>query len=316
MPLDTGADDLNILSQAAPPATATLRSGDNVGEALKAVRQAQNRSLEELAEATRVRRAYLAAIEDMRLDLLPSRPFTIGYIRAYAQALGLDAEAAVERFKIDDPVADQQLRNPIGVEDRRDPKLTAVIVGVVIVVGAIVAWNVAQRAMNASAPPPPTASDDAAAKALADAKAGPVALGAPLPAPVESTTPAPYETPGLDRAGVDGKAALTRPPPAEPPPTARLAQAFVAEGKVYGAAPDQPSTVTLKALRPGALIVHGPGGSVYFARQFDKGEAYRIPQFPGLSVDVSDPYAFQVFAAGQSRGYLPAAQTPAAKLAN
>lgn len=306
MPLDTGAaEDLKPKP--------TLQSGEHIGQALKAVREAHALTLDEVAEATRVRKSYLGAIEDLRLDLLPSRPFTIGYIRAYALALGLDAEAAVERFKVDDPAPDQKLRNPIGVEEKRDPKLTAIIIGVVVIVAAIVAWNIAQRAMTAAAPPPPTASEEAAAKALTEAKGGPVALGAPLPAPVESTTPTPYETPGLARAGEDGKAALTK-PTADDTPAAPMSPTFVAGGAVYGVAAGQPSAVTLKALRSAALIIHGADGAVYFARQLDKGEAYRLPPSPGLTVDVSDPQAFQVFAYGQSKGYLPAAQTAAAKL--
>lgn len=320
MPLDTGAAiDLQSESQDATITTpmATLHSGANIGEALRAVREGHGLSIEEVAETTRVRRSYLAAIEEMRVDLLPSRPFTIGYIRAYAQALGLDADGAVERFKSDDPVLDEPLRNPIGVEDKRDPKLTAIIVGAILIIAAIVVWNIAQRAMTASAPPSPTASEDSANRALAGAKSGPVALGAPLPAPVESTTPTPYETPGLDRSGADGQNDLSlNKPDAIAPETATLAPAFAPEGKIYGAEAAQPSLITLKALRSAALIIHGPDGSVYFARQLDKGEAYRVPQVGGLVVDVSDPHAFQVFAAGQSKGFLPAAQTPAGKLAD
>jgi hypothetical protein len=150
-----------------------------------------------------VRRAYLQAIEEMQLEKLPSRPFTIGYIRAYAEALGVDAEAAVERFKAEEPVLDEPLRAPVGVNNDRDPRLMAIVLAGVVILAAIVLWNVAQRAMSESAPPSPTAPAKAAAKALDAQKAGPVALGAPLPAPVESTTPAPYETPGLAEAGED-----------------------------------------------------------------------------------------------------------------
>jgi cytoskeletal protein RodZ len=66
---------------------------------LRAAREAQGRTLPQLAEATRVRRAYLQAIEDMRPDLLPSRPFAVGYAKAYARALGLDAEDLAERLR-------------------------------------------------------------------------------------------------------------------------------------------------------------------------------------------------------------------------
>jgi hypothetical protein len=63
-----------------------------------------------------------------------------------------------------------------------------------------------------------------------------------------------------------------------------------------------------------ALIVRGPDGSVYFARQMNRGEAYRVPQLAGLTADVSEPNAFQVFVSGQSRGTLPAPRVVLAKL--
>lgn len=318
LPMEAGNGGEPRLADSYAP---TIHSGANIGEALRAVREFKNLSLEELAERTRVRRSYLAAIEELRLDQLPSRPFTIGYIRSYASALGLDPEEATYRFKADEPVLDEPLRAPVGVHDDRDPRLSALIAGGCLIIGAIFTWNVAQRAMIDAAPPPPLAPELAAVAALKAQKDGPVTLGAPLPAPVESTTPALYETPGLAKAGDDGRGNLDPPAilgakPADfvPPDTSQLAPIFKPDGKVYGAAANQPSNITLKALRSGALIIRGADGSVYFARQLDKGEAYRIPAIEGLTVDVSDPYAFQVFAAGQSRGFLPAALSSASKL--
>lgn len=323
MPLDTGGVPETLIGRPEPPESEapTLHFGRDIGEALKAVREHQGLSLEEVAERTRVRRAYLGAIEDMRLELLPNRPFTIGYIRSYAEALGLDPDEAAYRFKADEPVLDEGLHAPVGVDDSRDPRLSALIAGGVIILAAIVLWNVAQRAMSESAPPPPTASEQATAQALLAQKTGPVVLGKPLPPPVESTTPPPYETPGLAEAGEDGMgnhappAILgVTPEGAEPADLSALPATFVAKGKMYGAPPSQASFITLQALKPAALIVRGGDGSVYFARQLDKGDAYRVPAIAGLVVDVSDRQDFQVFAGGHSRGYLPAQQSAASKL--
>ena len=74
------------------------------------------------------------------------------------------------------------------------------------------------------------------------------------------------------------------------------------------------SVVTVQAIKAGALIVRGQDGSVYFARQLAKGEAYRVPNLAGLTLDVSSPQDFQVFVAGQSRGVLPSTQVLASKL--
>jgi transcriptional regulator with XRE-family HTH domain len=325
MPLDSGGSELDLSAGGSGPVHASppgLQTGADVGQALRAVREHQGRSLEELAEATRVRASYLAAIEDMRLELLPSRPFTIGYIRAYAAALGLDAEAAVERFRLDEPVLDEPLREPLGVHDERDPRLTSMVAGACVIVAAIFMWNIARRAMTEDAPPPPTASDVAAAKALASEKSGPIVLGGPLPAPVESTTPPPYETPGLANAVVqaDGRIVLGGIPKpinavSDPPPAAALPAAFTPKGAIYGAPANERSLVTVQALKSSLLMVRGADGSLYFARQLAAGEAFRAPQVDGLTINVTDPNAFQVFVGGQSKGVLPAAQASVSGLA-
>jgi cytoskeleton protein RodZ len=330
MPLDTGGEmDIEVRAQTRrSPAKVetympTLQDGDDVGQALKSIREFQGLSLEEVAEKTCVRRAYLQAIEQMRLDQLPSRPFTIGYIRAYANALGLDGEAAVARFKRDEPAPDNGLPEPVGVQKESDPRLALFATAGGVILAAILAWNIAQRVMSPDEAAPAQAARPAVTAVAAPAVAGPVSLGAPLPAPVESTTPAPYETPGLAEATASGGELLSDPTKL---PSAIQAQAaahalplppvFTPKGAVHGA-PAETSSVTLQAVKGGSVIIRGPDGQVYFARQLSAGEAYRAPAgVAGLTVDVSDPAAFQVFVAGQSRGLLPQAQTPLSRIAN
>jgi cytoskeleton protein RodZ len=331
MPLDTGE-----LTQAAPAGAAdprlidsfapTLEQGAHIGEALKASREYRGVTLEQLAETTRVRRAYLAALEEMRHDQLPSRPFTMGYIRAYARALGLDGDLAVARFKASGPVADAPLSAPVGVERGPDNRVTAAVVAGLLIVVAIVAWNVARRF---TAEPPPAAAPEVAAVVPDPApttkapSGGAVSLGAPLPAPVESTTPTPYETPGLAAAAAAGgsadaslaAAALEAAKPKPDPALEETAtpKTFVAKGTIYGAA-DTAGGAVLQAKKPASVVVHGPDGSVYFARQLAEGEAYRVPSVAGLILDVSEPEAFDVFVGGTSKGALTTPQTPVSKL--
>ena len=140
MPLDTGAvtGDLNLSWGSHPDRAAMapgVGDGPNLGGALRAIREFRRIDLTELEKATRIRQHYLLAIEDMRLDLLPSRPFTIGFVRAYAAALGVDPEQAVLRFRRDAPDKDEPLRAPLGVTRERDPRLAVVGVCCAIVVG-------------------------------------------------------------------------------------------------------------------------------------------------------------------------------------
>lgn len=281
------------------------------------VREHQGLSLEDLSQITRVRAVYLAAIESMRLELLPSRPFTIGYIRAYAQALALDGDAAVARFKFETPEPDARLRAPLGVGRQRDPRLTTLAVSCAFTIGAIVLWNLAQRGLSEDRSAPP---QTAARTAPPPQPTGLVRLGPPVPPPLESTTPDPYETPGLAEATAVGgsadaaeAAAKARaeageaPPPPEPAPN--LMREFRPAGPVQGAAAGQ-GRVVLLALRSVSLVIRGPDGSVYFARQLSAGQAYRAPLITGVVAEASNPAHVQVFIDGQSRGLLagPAVQ--------
>ncbi|WP_091741661.1 helix-turn-helix domain-containing protein [Phenylobacterium immobile] len=292
----------------------SLTETSGVGEALKQIRLFRGLSLEDVAHSTRIRRVYLEAIESMRLDALPSRPFTIGYVRAYAQALGVSPDTAVERFRKEHPAQDEPLRAPVGVTKGPDPRLTVILVGALVVLGAFVAWNVIQRISNA---PEPKARPTVAARVVPAgqaAQSGPVALGAPLPPPMESTTPDLYETPGLAAAvpGANGLMTLdgapvdlATAPQAAAPTGLRLAPTFVADdGAIYGAPAQSGATLVLQALKAAPLVVKSHGGAVYFARQLAKGEAYRAPPLPGVIVETADPHAFQVFVGGQSKGLL------------
>ncbi|MFC7609142.1 helix-turn-helix domain-containing protein [Teichococcus aestuarii] len=62
-----------------------------VGEELREARLSLGISLEEMAERLRINRRYIAALEDGRVADLPGAAYGIGFVRSYAQAMGLDA---------------------------------------------------------------------------------------------------------------------------------------------------------------------------------------------------------------------------------
>jgi len=301
-PLDTGSVTHTLRLVDPLGDRAELAPGDfqAVGAYLRAVRERRGYTVAELAAVTRIRKAYIA-----------------GYVRAYAKALELDGEAAAERFKLEMPDASEPLRAPIGVKHDKPERRPMFLAAAAVVVVAVVGWNIAQRAMSVdkeSAPAPLPAS----LTAEANAPTGPISLGAPTPPPAEQTTPVPYVTPGLAAVQApDAKAA--------PPPTATTAPnsgpagtgapaAFSTRAAVYGSVADGP-TVVLQARKPASLIVRGPAGEVYFARQLAVDEAYRAPVGRKLSAEVTDPGAFSVYINGRLQGALTAPQTPLDKVA-
>ena len=321
-PLDTGSVT-NVVRLAEPigrgPSPAAADS-PTLGQHLRAVREHKGLSLLQVAEATRVRRLYLEALERDDLSPLPSRPFAVGYVRAYARALGLDGETAVARFKTENPEASQVLRAPLGVGFERGPRRQVIYAAVAVLVVAIALWNIAQHQLISAARPDTILP--ASAQAWPEPRhAGPVELGAPTPPPADQTTPKPYVTPGLGVPGVDKNApsvtdpaaAPVAPPVAaqpDPPPPAK----FTTRAAIYGASAKQ-GGVLIQAKSPASLIVRGPAGQIYFARELETGEAYRAPLGRGLTADVSDPDAFLVYSGGRLVGPLSEPQTSVDKAA-
>lgn len=313
--LDAQRDGLAFLR----PAKLVLAEDGHVGDALRRARESLDMAVDDIAQATHIRAAYIDAIEKLDLDPLPARPFAVGYVRAYARALGLDPDMVAARFRRETPGEDSELRTPLGWQFRRGMKFGRVTGAVALLVAAIVGWNLVVRA---KAPVAHTVSLASVATVGSGPPAGPARLGAPLPAPPEATTPPPYETPGLAQAtaatGSDAAAAVTAriaQEAAQSTPVNAVAPgvAFAARGPIYGA-PQAETGVMLQALRPMSLVVRGPGGAVYFARQFGAGEAWRAPATPGLVADVDVPAAVEVYVQGRAIGPLTQSQTPLASL--
>ena len=71
---------------------------ETLGDYLKNKREAQNITLEEVSQATRIRRTILEAIENNHYDLIPPKVFTQGFIKSYASYLGLDENDVIKRY--------------------------------------------------------------------------------------------------------------------------------------------------------------------------------------------------------------------------
>jgi len=72
---------------------------ENAGAHLKAVRDASGLTIMEAASRTHIKEAHLEAIEALDVDGLPPRPYAIGFVKTYAEFLGLDGAQVVARFK-------------------------------------------------------------------------------------------------------------------------------------------------------------------------------------------------------------------------
>ena len=65
-----------------------------VGQMLREARESLGLSLRDISTDTRVRYAYLEAIEEGRFHDLPGRTYIPAFLRTYAKRVNLDAERA------------------------------------------------------------------------------------------------------------------------------------------------------------------------------------------------------------------------------
>jgi len=90
-----------------------------VGSLLKREREKRGLSLDQLFQITRLRKFYLEALEDEKWDNLPSPVYVKGFIRSYAQGVGIDAQEAISLYE---RIAPAEEEVPIPLKVLKEPK--------------------------------------------------------------------------------------------------------------------------------------------------------------------------------------------------
>lgn len=113
-----------------------------VGAELREERQRLGLALPDVAAKLCIRLPFLEAVEDGRLADLPGHVYAVGFARAYATLLGLDADEAARRFRPEAQTAGQrtELVFPAPVSDRGVPAGAVVLLGMLLAAGAYAGW--------------------------------------------------------------------------------------------------------------------------------------------------------------------------------
>jgi len=98
---------------------------DNFGDQLRQERERRNVALDEIARSTKIRVRYLQALEDGEHERLPGIVFAKGYVRAYAETIGADAERLVGAY-----VAEQRSLGRLQTEASQENVLEALAAAV------------------------------------------------------------------------------------------------------------------------------------------------------------------------------------------
>jgi hypothetical protein len=69
-----------------------------IGNSLREARLRQGLDFPEIEQGTKIRGKYLRALEDEHFDVLPAQTYVKGFLRSYAEYLGLDGQLYVDEY--------------------------------------------------------------------------------------------------------------------------------------------------------------------------------------------------------------------------
>lgn len=263
-----------------------------VGSDMRNARERLGWELPAIAAHLRIRLPFLEAIEEGRIADLPGNAYAVGFLRTYAQAIGLDPDEIARRFREEAAHINRktELDFPAPVPERGVPAGAVVLLGVLLVIGAYAGWYkmsgngrpesepvqpVPPRLMPlAEAPPPRPGMEPAkpAPAAVAEAPpAGPAvsrssAAAAPIPA---VTVPAATGPAGTNPAGTN-------------PAVAGLAGSGSAGAGLASAAPAAVAAadggrIVVRAKADAWMQVRDRQGNVLLNRVLRNGESWPVP---------------------------------------
>jgi len=112
------------------------RQSDNFGARLKSRRESIGLSVADVAELTHISQDYVVAIEALDKAALPAIGYTLGYVRSYAKALGMDGDVAVLDYKSDVAMTKLPLRDAPHMILRRQLRFPRGFISALAVVSA------------------------------------------------------------------------------------------------------------------------------------------------------------------------------------
>jgi cytoskeletal protein RodZ len=209
-----------------------------VGQMLREARESLGLSLRDVSGDTRVRYAYLEAIEDGRFHDLPGRTYIPAFLRTYAKRVNLDAERVLEAYRAIDaaPPPSIAYNFPAAPRERRTPKAALLFASCALLFGAYVTWHALTREPGGPAQ---------VVAPIPDRLKPPVIAAAPDPAPVAAPQPAP----AADQAPRGMPVATPAPAPV---------QAISPTTPLPGATPPAPITAPLPLPAPAPVAVPVP----------------------------------------------------------
>src|SRR5271154_2286157 len=249
----------------------------SAGDELRRRREALGLDLADAAGALRIKPAYLAALEAGHPEDLPGAVYAIGFMRAYADHLGLDSGEMLRRFKQGSTLlgAKPDLAFPVQLGRRSPPGGGMLLVALILAVCAYGGWFY----LSTGEGPRPERVAEVPLELLPyrEPFRTPPAVSRPVEAQAAPRSPAvPSEGSGPSSPIETGSGSGRRP--------AAAGSAVAAVPAAIDPAPNAPGEVVIRATADSWIQIRDARQSVLLTRVLKAGESCRAPARPGLSM--------------------------------
>jgi cytoskeletal protein RodZ len=139
-----------------------------IGSALREARERKGLSFPQVEEDTKIRARYIRALEEEAFGILPGTTYAKGFLRAYADYLGLDGHLFIDEFnsRYHDPRNDDEQsiypksNSRPRSRQRRETNIVLIVLAGIVAVASLVflGFNSAGPPSVQLPPPPPTTS--------------------------------------------------------------------------------------------------------------------------------------------------------------
>jgi cytoskeleton protein RodZ len=234
-----------------------------VGEILRRTRVHYKRSIEDVEGALRIQAKQIEAIETGNTEALPARVYAIGFVRSYAEYLGLDSEKIIELFKNQSEAgtAEPDLHFPEASEDASTPPIKAIVIGLFVLLAGIGIFSLLGS----------SGSEDTAKPEVEVVPEVPTELKAEVLEETQGTV-----------AAVEPE---TQP---EPEPVAQQPE------------PVQPQGIILKMISDSWVEIRDQNRRKLISRVLKAGDQYFVPDREGLSISIGNAGGVEILVNGEA----------------
>lgn len=115
----------------------------HIGAYLRELREHYRLSVQDVAKRLHIRPKYIEALEEGRIDELPGKVYTVGYLQSYTEFLGLDAQKILSEYQEIQKMDERETFRVIEPYHRQGaPALRLVVACLVLLLVAFVGWQI------------------------------------------------------------------------------------------------------------------------------------------------------------------------------